>query len=164
MKTYNCICGEMIFFQNVVCVNCGRALGFLPEPLLLTSLDAVGEGLWRPTGDAGDKLYKKCQNYFEAGVCNWMIPEDEKEELFCASCRLDEIIPDLSKPENRNHWVQIEGARRRLVYSLMRLRLPVASKKADPSCGVAFRFLSDVIGADGATSKVMTGHDHGIIT
>jgi hypothetical protein len=164
MKTYNCICGEMIFFQNVVCVNCGRALGFLPEQLLLTSLDPAGDGLWRPTKGEAGKLYKKCENYSENGVCNWMIPEDESKEIFCVSCRLDEIIPDLSKPENRNHWVQIEGAKRRLVYSLIRLKLPLASKKADPGCGVAFRFLSDVISADGKTSKVMTGHDHGIIT
>jgi hypothetical protein len=165
MKTYTCVCGGLLFFQNVVCVHCGRALGFLPEPLLMTSLEPEGKDLWRPTKGPTDKLYRKCQNYWEKGVCNWMVPEEAKDEAFCISCRLDEIIPDLSKEENRILWTQIEGAKRRLVYSLIRLKLPIASKKDDPDAGVAFRFLSDELTPDGKTaSHVMTGHDHGIIT
>ena len=159
MKTYTCICGQLFFFENVTCVNCHRELGFLPDLLWLTSLDPEGDGLWRPTAEqARSRLYKKCQNYTESKICNWMIPQ-EVEEAFCASCRLDEIIPDLTVEENRNLWASTETAKRRLVYSLIRLKLPIANKKDDPQHGLAFRFLSDAANPDGSTAKVMTGHD-----
>jgi hypothetical protein len=146
-------------------MNCGRELGFLPDLLWLTSLDPADDGLWRPTAkEAQGILYRKCQNYSEKGVCNWMIPQEEKGGIFCASCRLNEIIPDLSDEQNRDLWAKIENAKRRLVYSLIRLKLPVASKKDDPQRGLAFRLLSDVVNPDGSALKVMTGHNEGIIT
>ena len=150
----------MIFFENVACVNCGREIGFLPESLSLNSLDPAADGLWQPTLESKGALRKKCRNYSENGICNWMLPQDAADEVFCVSCRLNEVIPDLSKDENRILWAQVESAKRRLIYSLLRLGLPVAGKQADPEHGVAFRFLSDVVNADGTTSKVMTFDDH----
>jgi hypothetical protein len=164
MKTYRCVCGQLIFFQNAACLHCIRELGFLPDLLRLTSLDQVSNGLWQPSAEeARGALYKKCQNYAAAGVCNWMIPQNENES-FCASCRLNEIIPDLSSEQNRNLWARIENSKRRLVYSLIRLNLPIQSKKADPQRGIAFRFLSDAANPASGAPTVMTGHDHGIIT
>jgi hypothetical protein len=164
MKTYKCVCGQLIFFQNATCLHCKRELGFLPDFLCLTSLDRANNGLWGPTAEeARGALYRKCQNYAEAGVCNWMIPQNERN-TFCASCRLNEIIPDLTNEQNRSLWARIENAKRRLVCSLIRLNLPIQSKKDDPQQGVAFRFLSDVADPMGGTSVVMTGHDQGIIT
>jgi hypothetical protein len=165
MKTYTCVCGQLIFFQNVSCVNCHRDLGFLPDLLWLTSLDPAENGLWRPTAEiANGKLYKKCQDYTQEGVCNWMIPESQSDEIFCASCRLNEMIPDLSEEPNRDLWARIESAKRRLMYSLIDMKLPIAGKRADPQCGLAFRFLSDLVRPDGSTSRVMTGHEQGVIT
>jgi hypothetical protein len=46
MKTFNCVCGELIFFENVACVVCERELGFLPDQLVLSSLDPAGEGVF----------------------------------------------------------------------------------------------------------------------
>ena len=168
MKTYTCVCGQLLFFQNVACVNCRRELGFLPDLLWLSSLDPgqnQSDGsLLRPTAaEAAGKLYRKCQNYSSAQVCNWMVAQDESES-FCVSCRLNEVIPDLSIPPNRDLWALIEGAKRRLVYSLLRLRLPVANKQADPERGTAFRFMGDQTSADGKITKVLTGHDQGTIT
>ncbi len=148
----------------------------MPDLLRLASLEpGPSKGLWQPTGNqlSGSALYRKCQNYAQAGVCNWMIPENGnsgdngdngQNEVFCASCRLNEIIPDLSNEVNRGLWALIESAKRRLVYSLIRLKLPIANKKDDPQCGLAFRFLSDLVNPDGSTSKILTGHDHGVIT
>ncbi len=166
MKTYSCVCGQLIFFQNVACVNCGRELGFLPEELRLASIEPAGEGFWRPTsiGQNQEGLYRKCQNYVKAAVCNWMIPEKEKDETFCASCRLNEVIPDLSSEINVGLWALVEAAKRRVVYSLIRLNLPIARKKDAPQNGLAFRFLSDIVNPDGTTTKVLTGHDEGVIT
>jgi len=165
VKTYSCVCGQLIFFQNVTCINCGRELGFLPDSLRLASLEPAGNRLWQPTGTTGERagLYYKCQNYAQAGVCNWMVPEKDSD-VFCRSCRLNEIIPDLSNEVNQGLWALIESAKRRLVYSLIRLNLPIANKKEDPKCGLAFRFLSDLVNPDGSTSKVLTGHDQGVIT
>jgi hypothetical protein len=166
MKTYTCVCGQLLFFQNVACVNCGRELGFLPGELRLASLEPAGNGNWQPTGIDRNAavLYRKCRNYERAAVCNWMISEQETEDPFCVSCRLNEVIPDLSNDINRGLWALVEAAKRRVVYSVIRLNLPIANKKVDPQCGLAFRFLSDLVNPDGSTSKVLTGHDHGVIT
>jgi hypothetical protein len=165
MKTYNCTCGQLIFFDNFACVNCKRELGFLPDQLAMSSIDPDSDGLWRPNRmqKGRPERYRKCLNNAKENVCNWMVHEDSPEQ-FCVSCRLNETIPDLSQPENRPLWALAEAAKRRLVYSLLRLKLPVISKTADPSLGFSFRFLADVKNPDGSTTKVLTGHSDGVIT
>jgi len=171
VKTNTCVCGQLIFFQNVTCVNCQRQLGFLPDILAMSSLEALADGIWQPArrqqGQAllyqQDHLYRKCQNYWKENVCNWMVPKEENEE-FCVSCRLNDTIPDLTQAHNRTLWALAEGAKRRLVYSLLRFGLPVGSKKTQGPAGLAFRFLSDVKNSDGTVSKTLTGHSEGIIT
>jgi hypothetical protein len=171
MKTYHCSCGQLIFFHNISCVNCGRELGFLPDRLTLVDLGPAENGAFRPNepsvasavGVPG-ALYKKCQNYADQSVCNWMIAADEAEEAFCISCRLNEVIPDLTVAGNREHWALIEGAKRRLVYSLIRVNLPVVNKIRDPQNGLSFRFLADGAGSGEDPQKVLTGHDDGTIT
>ncbi len=165
MKTYTCDCGQRLFFQNALCVNCHRELGFLPDLLLMTSLDPVEDGLWRPTAkEAEGILYRKCKNYTDFAVCNWMIAPEDKGESFCVSCRLNEIIPDLSVDQNRDLWASVESAKRRLVYTLIRLKLAVVSKKDEAENGIGFRFLSEPEDSDGSAAKVLTGHDRGTIT
>ena len=62
----------------------------------------------------------------------------------CArSCRLTRAIPDPSMPWQREAWYKLEVAKRRLVYSLLHLRLPVANRVDDPEHGLAFEFLAD---------------------
>ncbi len=171
MKTYTCACGQLIFFQNVVCVNCQRQLGFLPDVISMSSLEADGEGIWQPVrlrqGQAllyqKPVLYRKCQNYWKENVCNWMVPASEPEE-FCVSCRLNDTIPDLTEGLNRTLWALAEAAKRRVIYSLLRLQLPLESKKSQEATGLAFRFLSDVKNSDGTVSKTLTGHRDGVIT
>ena len=65
--------------------------------------------------------------------------------------------------ENLQRWGRIEVAKHRLVYSLMRLGLPVESKIEDPNRGIAFDFLAPAPGEQ-AQVKILTGHDHGDIT
>ena len=47
---------------------------------------------------------------------------------------------------NLEKWQAIEIAKRRLVYALMRLGLPLKSRREDEECGLAFDFLADVEG------------------
>jgi hypothetical protein len=167
MKVYHCVCGQLIFFENVKCMNCGRTLGFLPDFMVMSSLepDAKSSTLWLSTEkDAEDLLYKKCQNYEKEAVCNWMIPPSMENDCFCISCRLNEMIPDLSIGQNRALWASTEGAKRRLIYSLLELRLPVESRKENPYGGIGFKFLGNTLNVDGTYTPVLTGHEDGMIT
>jgi hypothetical protein len=165
MKTYTCICGQLLFFENVTCVNCSREVGFLPDFIFASSLEAGENGTYLPTvAEAKGRVYKKCGNYANVGVCNWMIPAENTNENFCVSCRLDTVIPNQSSPQNVLLWALTEAAKRRLVYSSLRLKLPLANKADDPEGGLGFRFMADTTNPDGSIARVITEHDHGLIT
>ena len=167
MKSFQCTCGQLIFFENVVCMHCGRTLGFLPDLMVSSSLEPVekSDHLYRSTNaDSEGRLYKKCQNYERESVCNWMIPPSMCDDAFCVSCRLNEMIPDLSIGQNRALWALTEAAKRRLIYSLMEQRLPLENREDNPRGGLGFRFLANTINLDGTTTPVLTGHEDGIIT
>lgn len=155
MRTFTCACGARVFFENWICVTCHRELGFLAAPCLLTAIEPQGEAY---VGLANGLLYRKCLNYEVRGVCNWMVPAWEESSL-CQACRLNRVIPDLSIPENREHWGEVERAKRRLIYTLNRLDLPVLSKWDDPERGLAFDIMQERPG-----ERVLTGHAEGLIT
>lgn len=154
MRTFECACGAKIFFDNTRCLTCQRELGFLSDQLLLTSVEPAPDGTFiTPHGS-----YRKCANYAEHGVCNWLVPAAETTQL-CQACRLNHVIPDLSSAENRQNWANMEEAKRRLVYGLARLGLPLITKEEDPKRGLAFDIKADTEG-----ERVLTGHDEGLIT
>ncbi len=161
MRLFSCgHCGQRLFFENTTCEHCDAVLGFLPDKLSLVSLDPANNGLWKPLNS--DLLYKKCKNYEGHAVCNWMIPEDDLHE-FCSACGLNQTIPDLSIDGNIDLWRALETEKRRLVYSLLRLNLPIEplSEVAD---GLAFDFLADTEHPFSERGKVLTGHANGLIT
>jgi hypothetical protein len=84
---------------------------------------------------------------------------------FCVACRLNDTIPCLDNPNHRAYWASIEASKRRLVYSLLELGLPVQSKAENPK-GLAFAFLADVpaAGPGGKSQRALTGHNEGLIT
>ena len=166
MKLYNCdVCGHQIYFENSLCLSCGSQLGYLPGDDHMGSLEAIDGVWWKALSPkVYGAHYRKCQNYHQENVCNWMIPKDDPYE-FCLSCRLNEMIPDLSVPENREYWRRIEMAKRRLVYTLLRFRLPLMNKKENPENGLAFVFLADDKPPEELeTKKVFIGHFQGRIT
>jgi hypothetical protein len=158
MHVFTCQnCGQLLHFENVVCMRCGMTLGFLPGPLTLSALELAPEGD-RWTARADGAAWRQCPN-LTAGGCNWMVPHEEAEE-FCPSCDLNRTIPDLTVPGNEERWRALESAKRRLVYALKRLGLPLESKREDAVKGLAFDFLADA----GPGQPVLTGHDDGLIT
>jgi hypothetical protein len=161
VKIFHCDhCDQLVFFENVRCLSCAHALAYAPDVDDVLSLEpADEESLWRSAraGVVG-RTYRLCANYDRENVCNWAIPADDPETL-CASCRLTRVIPDLTRPGHKEAWYRLEVAKRRLLYSLLRLRLPVASKTADPDRGVAFELLADT-----EEKPVLTGHRDGVIT
>ena len=145
MKVFHCDhCNQLLFFENVNCVRCGRALAYVPELADLVSLDPQGNGEWSSPRARG-KL-RLCQNYATHDVCNVALPADDPNAL-CRACRLTRTIPNLSKPANHKLWYDLEVAKRRLLYTLDELRLPIGDR-------LVFEFLEDVL----------TGHAGGVIT
>lgn len=167
MKSSECQCGNRIYFENSQCVNCHSELGFLADEGVLSSITSVDDNHWQATFN--QNTYRKCENYINQTSCNWMIPESETQ-VYCLSCRLSEIIPDLSKPENVDRWNRIERAKRRLIYSLFWLGLPLVDKTSDPENGLLFQLMEDeehyseFAAVPTITSKVVTGHQNGTIT
>ncbi len=159
MKLFECQnCGQLIYFENTQCERCGFALGFLPDTAMMTALKNGSNGL-TPLADPS-RTVSYCAN-FTQGACNWLI--DAGGGPLCQACKLNRTIPDLTQPENLRRWQRIEIAKRRLVYSLLRLGLPILSKTEAPDAGIAFNFLAPPPGENGH-GKILTGHDHGEIT
>ena len=160
MNTFTCSqCHQTVFFENVRCENCGSALGYLPPQRAMFAFEPHEQGPWRIMGQANAESYRPCRNYRVENVCNWMLSTESADD-YCASCRLTEVIPTLNKPESKHLWFRLEQAKRRLIYSLQGLQLPLHSRAEDPHYGLAFQFLEDTPGDE----RVVTGHDHGLIT
>ncbi len=163
MKTFSCVCGNWIHFHNSLCECCGRLLGFLPDHLVMSAVEPAGDtgsSLFRALNPlAGNGVYRQCDNYRFQQVCNWLIAPGD-DAIYCRACRLNHTIPDLSISENCTRWYHTEDAKRRLLYTLFRLRLPVVGRDQNPESGLCFDFLADPAAGD----KVYTGHDNGLIT
>jgi hypothetical protein len=161
MKVFHCDhCEALVFFENVRCVNCDHALAYLQDLEVIGSLSEAGENLWTsPMPRSQGRKYRLCANYVQHNVCNWAVPAEDPDPL-CRSCRLTRVIPDLGKPGNREAWYKLESAKRRLVYSLLRLGCPLKSKTEDAERGLAFEFLED---PGPAAPPVTTGHANGVV-
>jgi hypothetical protein len=134
MKTFHCNrCSQLVFFENIRCERCDALLGYLPEHGEISAFEPADvdgrTDLWRSLHpDAQGSLYRMCDNYAIYNVCNWMVPDDEPHRL-CRSCELTRTIPNLTTDENRTRWYKLEGAKRRLLYTLAALRLPIEPKR-----------------------------------
>jgi hypothetical protein len=156
LKVFHCdACGQLVFFENTRCVRCASKLAYVPALEHIVTIVPEGDQGEPPTG-AG---YRVCANYTVHDVCNWTRPDGDENPL-CQSCRLTQVIPDLGRPGAKDAWYRLEVAKRRLVYSLLTLRLPLVDREADPSSGLSFRFLAD----PEASGPVVTGYANGVIT
>jgi hypothetical protein len=160
MKLFKCTnCGHLLYFENQQCEACGHALGFLPEQQSLVSLTSAGDAGYNIVG--GDtRAFRYCANN-AYGVCNWLVPAEDAVQL-CVACRLNRTIPDLDVPDFFSRWRQLEAAKHRLVYTLLRLKMPLVSQAEDPEKGLAFDFLANP--DDPGAPRVLTGHADGLIT
>lgn len=163
MRKFTCHCGNALYFENTACLRCSRTLGFAHDSLVLTAIEPAGEGLWRALApETGGRVFRLCSNYSQEDVCNWLVPSGEGNRL-CFSCGLNNIIPNLAKPDNRRLWFKVEQAKRRLLYTLLTLGLPVVGREADPEAGLVFNFMEDDE-AVSSSGRVLTGHYRGSIT
>jgi hypothetical protein len=150
-------CGKLLQFEHAACRGCGAQLGFIPGDMVLTTLAPAEEGRVTAATHPGE-AWRRCANAGAVG-CNWLVPEESADPR-CGACRLNRNLADMHVPGNREKWQALEGAKRRLIYALMRFGVPVAAKEKDGEArGLAFDFLA---GSKGA--PVMTGHANGLIT
>ena len=149
VRSFRCDCGNKVYFENDRCLCCGRKLAF-----------DLAQRRLRPVA-AGEKL---CANYAEHAICNWLALA--AEQPYCASCSLNEAAPDLGDRRRIELNYAVEKAKRRLLFSLYELGLPVEGRTAR-SDGLVFRILGDAR-LDGENldcgDAVMTGHFEGCIT
>lgn len=165
MKTFSCVCKNTLFYDNSLCTKCGRQTGWCPVCASIVALLEEGEA-WRCGNPQCGALLRKCANYAIENVCNRCLAleraqGDEGNHGLCDCCSLNDTIPDLSVEGNREKWFRLEGAKRRLVYDLQLLDLPLGRP-------LAFDFKADVPQGlwrgMGTHERVLTGHANGKIT
>ena len=160
MKLFQCQgCGQLVYFENERCERCGHRLGYIAPAFEVSALEPAGDETWEALAQPRQH-FRFCENA-KLGACNWLLPDDSTDR-YCAACRHNRTVPDLSDQGNVLAWRKMEVAKHRLIYSLMRLGLPLLNRHDDLENGLAFDFLADPAAQGGP--QVMTGHDEGLIT
>ncbi len=171
MRRFTCRCNtdQPLFFENDRCLSCGRTAGwsFQAQDLLVTEVTQTpGLTVWQ------DQHYRRCSNH-EHGACNALIPVSSDADLsqpaLCFACHFNQNIPDLTIEGHTELWSNLEQAKRRLLYTLMALALPLPDKQQSEE-GLSFHFLTDKDADDHFRTPlthmgaVFTGHSQGDIT
>jgi hypothetical protein len=151
MRTFECArCHNRVHFESVSCLKCGTALGFNPTTMTMVPFEigALGKSAAKSQGSG----LRYCANAAH-GVCNWLTARTGHER--CVACQMNRTIPNLSEPGSLAAWRALELAKKRLVYGLLRFRLPLVMSTAAPGEGpLTFDFARNTV----------TGHRDGVIT
>ena len=171
MQRLHCDGGNRLFFENTVCLSCGREVSWCPACATMTALVFGEPGM--ACARCGTELWK-CANRIDHDACNRSLiaPADPvpAAALLCDCCRYNDTIPDLTVEGNLERWRGLEQAKRRLINSLNMLGLPHKAKADGFDPGLSFDFKGDSIAPEnlwrsvGAEQRVFTGHDGGKIT
>lgn len=153
MRIFHCDrCGGVVPFEAHRCPACDVPLGYQSEHLAIrvlvstpnpTEYEVDGQLLWR------------CLN--AAWGCNWMLPAASATP-WCRSCRLTRGRPDEDRRTAVEAWVAAEAGKRRLVYQLDQLALPIEVRSSATPEGLAF----DLVHLPGEGG--ITGHLDGVVT
>ncbi len=164
MRSFTCdVCGARVAFENVICLTSNTPLGFSVSDRRIVVLHqgVDGELEYRPP--------RRCANH-ELAQCNWLAAEGDADGL-CLSCRTTRTRPNDADTEGLAAFVRAEAAKRRLVFQLLDLGLPVVPWMDDPSggggAGVDGGRIEVGLAVDLLSSKdqpVVTGHADGVIT
>jgi hypothetical protein len=133
-------CGQLVFFHNTSCLRCGADLAFDPVTLRMTVV----------TGPA-----TRCVNA-EVASCNWLA--DDTGDGRCLSCQLTRTRPADDDRAALAAFAEAEAHKRRVVFQLLSLGLPVEPYDEVARTGIAF----DLLGS--SAEPVTTGHAGGVIT
>lgn len=154
MRNFACTkCNGAIYFDNNACLQCNHAVGFYAPKLTMVALEPSQSagGLMRIVKGGDKSLFNFCANAAH-GVCNWLTPANALNKL-CIACDLNRTIPNLSEPGNLVAWQELEIAKKRLVYSILRFGLPLRAATTPPG-QLTFDF----------ARNTTTGHLDGVIS
>jgi hypothetical protein len=137
MRAFTCPdCRHLLVFENLVCLRSETVLGFDWHAREFTRLS---DGV-----PCGNRAFASCNGLAEASG-------------LCLSCALTRTRPADHDEGGRERFAKAEGAKRRLIFELLELGLPIVGYRERPG-GLAFDLLNSQEG------EVMTGHDDGLIT
>ena len=161
MKSFTCKCGQPLFFDNLACLNCGAQIAYNPAARTLVALEPASDGLWTIAGEERDPSpqFRLCAHRTAPAACNWLVPAALPHAI-CLACRLTRTVPPLHRPKNADRLRELEAAKRRVLFALQLMKLPLIPKSDNAERGLAFDFLETL--PDGP--PVLTGHDEGVIT
>ncbi len=113
--------------------------------------DGNTAGLFHRIGLPNGEAVSVCANA-SFGVCNWLRPAAQAGDR-CLACSLNRTIPNLAEFGSLQAWGDLERAKKRLVYSLLRagLALDGGASRAGP---LTFDFVR----------HATTGHLDGVVT
>jgi hypothetical protein len=138
MRAFACpTCGRLVTFESTRCLRCETALAYDPGAREIVARDAHGH---------------PCAND-ELAACNWLAPV---AGALCEACALTRTRPADDDPAGLAMVPAAEAAKRRLLFELAELGLPITSWR-DGEGGVAFDLLSS------ERERVTTGHADGVI-
>lgn len=138
MRVFTCPhCAHVVQFESTSCVNCGTALAFDPRRRTVARADGGAP----------------CANAAIA-ACNWRAPAAGE---LCPSCRFTRTRPADGDAAGLAAFALVEGAKRRLLFELAELGLPL-ERWDERVGGLGFDLLSSAHG------PVVTGHADGIVT
>jgi len=129
-----------VTFETVCCLNCSSELGYDPQARAMRLLEPAG-------------AKRRCVNQALA-ACNWLAAGDQG---LCLSCALTRTRPNDSDGHGLGGFAAAERAKRRLLFELFDIGLPVESWR-EREGGLAFDLLSS------EHEAVPTGHADGVIT
>jgi hypothetical protein len=154
MRTFRCdACGNTLYFENDICLQCRSQVGFRTDDMTMATIGSVQSSGIQP-----------CRNWTDWNACNWYTSDAGG---YCLACGFDEVVPNLSDPQRLALWTETERAKRRLIYTLLQLGLPLGP--ATGKQGLRFWLLADDRVDTGAVDPpahdpVVTGHDSGLLT
>ena len=151
MRAFNCTkCGNRVHFENVTCLGCQSALGFDARRLTTVALPPAAGSQCRAEPSIRDRVALLRQSR-PPGV--QLDGPATAPGGFCIACSLNRTIPNLDEPGSLVAWGELEQAKKRLIYALLRFGLSLDGPNGAAD-GLTFDFVR------GAT----TGHLEGVIT
>jgi len=136
------VCERLVTFESSECLNCSSQLGYDPTSGTMRALQANGSA-----------HAHRCANA-QLAACNWLV--GEAGEL-CSSCALTRTRPNDADGDGLGGFAEAEAAKRRLLFELADLGLPIVGSEQQPG-GLAFELLSS------ERTAITTGHADGVIT
>ncbi len=162
MRLFNCShCNSPTYFENLICLSCNYLLAYEPSDRTMVAFEnaEIEPGAAQAKPKAEVYAARLCANRANAACCNWLVGKNQSSAL-CQSCQLTSVYPPQETEAGKLAWKLSEQAKRRWLFTILKMGLPARPKLEDQAGGITFHILQP--GAD--KTSVLTGHNDGLIT